>query len=94
MAVLITSNIQQGVISFLFGTGLIGYAYAATKNKKVQKNSPKGLLKYPWYRKIYASFVVTVIFSVISVVVHYLVFDPTWSRSFNFTIYWDCIFAL
>lgn len=93
MLLLIDGDIGQKIIGVLFGICLVSFSYIATKNEKNKKKySERGLAQYKSYRVLYATAVISVIISGISIVISYLIFDPTWSKPFEITLRWILYF--
>ncbi len=95
MLLLIDGDIGQKIFGVLFGTCLVSFAYIATKSEKNKKTfSERGLAKYRSYRVLYATLVISVIISGISVAISYLIFDPTWAKPFEITFTWVFYFII
>jgi Ca2+/Na+ antiporter len=95
MLLLIDGNFGQKIIGVLFGICLVSFAYVATKSEKNRKKySERGLARYRSYRVFYATVVISVIISGISIIIRYLIFDPTWSEPFEITFFWIIYFII
>ncbi|WP_028580088.1 hypothetical protein [Desulfogranum japonicum] len=95
MLLLTDGDVGQKLTGTLFGTVLVGFAYVATKSEQNKKKfSERGLAKSRSYRIYYATLVITVIISGISIVISYLIFDPTWSKPFELSFSWIFYFTI